>query len=62
VSWRNEEKCIKLREAGVQLNQAGYKSFDRRGKPTKHSLEERNDIKKICLKCILTECVYERTN
>ena len=61
MSWKNEEKCPYLREAGVQLNQSAYK-FNDLGRPCKNSVEERNDIKMICLSCPYSHCIYERTN
>lgn len=62
MSWPKEELCQRLREAGVQLNQSGYKSYEHRGRPAKHSLKERNEIKQICLRCQYSHCVYERGN
>lgn len=60
MSWKNEEKCPNLRELGVQLNQSAYSSP--LGRPAKHSIKERNAIKKICLRCSYSYCIYEREN
>lgn len=57
MSWANQEKCPKLRAAGVQLNQSGYSSD--KGRPAKHSLKERNEIKKICRECPFPICIYD---
>ena len=60
MSWKNEEKCLRLREAGVQLNEAAYNSP--LGRLPAKSIKDRNVVKKICLRCPLSECIYERTN
>lgn len=57
MSYKNEERCPKLRDNGVALNQAGYSSGGGQGSPLR--LEQRNGIKDLCLECMRGVCVYD---
>lgn len=61
MSWKNEEKCPKLQAIGVNLNESAYK-FNGLGRPSKKSVVERNAVKKICLNCSYSHCIYDRNN
>ena len=59
----NREKCPKLAEYKVGLNQAGF-YFGSEGKTGmgKLSIDERNFIKSLCLECPDPDrCVYDYT-
>lgn len=56
------EKCLRLRKAGVSISETGYKGGGKLGRPTKRTIEERDEVKLICLKCRYSHCVYERKN
>ncbi len=57
MSWKNEQKCPQLRREGVNLNQSGYAAG---GQGCPLPVEQRNKIKKICLKCKRKGCVYDK--
>ncbi len=56
MSFKNQEKCPVLGRNGVHLNQSAY-SPKANGCPL--PLEQRNEIKNICLQCERVRCVYE---
>lgn len=55
MSWNNEQKCLVLRQNGVDLNQSGYYFGHGPETPKKR----RDDIKKLCLNCRYKRCIYE---